>query len=148
MWRPGDFYRICERTGFKVLASQTKKEWTGRIVRRESFEKRQPQDFVKGVSDRQWVPDPRPEPTIDNFSGPLTSELKSLAAAGTKNLVLNDTSRMLDGDNCWILLDNGYLHRTRIEQVVDRTHLIIILPLSWSASVGNLFTDVSAVSGG
>ena len=59
-YEPGSFYRICDRTGFKVRAGRTRKEWTGRIVRDQSFEMRQPQDFVKGVVDYQAVPDPRP----------------------------------------------------------------------------------------
>jgi hypothetical protein len=57
---PGDFYRICDRTGFKVRASKTRKQWDNLIVRLESFEPRQPQDFVRGVPDNQTVPEPRP----------------------------------------------------------------------------------------
>lgn len=57
---PGDHYNIDDRTGFKVRASRTKKEWTGRIVREQSFEPRQPQDLVQGVPDIQTVPEPRP----------------------------------------------------------------------------------------
>lgn len=61
-WRyvPGDFYRICDRTGFKVRASRTKKEWNGLIVRDKSWEPRHPQDFVRGRIDPQVVPEPRP----------------------------------------------------------------------------------------
>lgn len=58
----GDFYRICDRTGFKVRASRTKKQWNGYIVRKESWEARHPQDFVKGVADHMAVPEPRPRP--------------------------------------------------------------------------------------
>lgn len=57
---PGDFYRIDDRTGFKTRASRTRKEWTGMIVDKARWEARQPQDFVKGVTDNQNVPDPRP----------------------------------------------------------------------------------------
>lgn len=60
LYKPGDFYRICDRTGFKVRASATRKEWTGMIVRDKSFEMRHPQDFVRGVEDNQNVPEPRP----------------------------------------------------------------------------------------
>lgn len=75
---PGDFYRICDRTGFKVRAGRTRKEWTGRIVRTKSFEMRQPQDLVRGVPDWQAVPDPRPRQAnqfINQYSGvgPSTS---------------------------------------------------------------------------
>ena len=64
--RPGQFNRICDRTGFKVLADDTREEWTGRYVRSESFEHRHPQDFLKGKKDLQAVHDARPEAT-DNF---------------------------------------------------------------------------------
>jgi hypothetical protein len=59
---PGDFWRICDRCGFKYRASETKREWTGLIVCAEKcWEPRHPQDYVKGTRDRQVVRDPRPE---------------------------------------------------------------------------------------
>ena len=60
---PGDFYRICDRTGFKVRASATQQEWTQNIVRKQSWEPRQMQDFVRGIADDQVVPMPRPRQT-------------------------------------------------------------------------------------
>lgn len=62
----GDPWVICDRTGMKVRMSQTRKEWNGLRVRKESWEPRHPQDFVKGVPDNQSVPDARPEPA-DTF---------------------------------------------------------------------------------
>lgn len=57
---PGDFYRICDMTGFKVRANRTKEMWFGTIRRSQSWEPRQPQDFVRGRPDKQSVPDARP----------------------------------------------------------------------------------------
>lgn len=57
----GDYYQICDRSGFKVRASETKKEWNGRIVREEDFERRHPQDFARGRRDDQRVPFSSPE---------------------------------------------------------------------------------------
>lgn len=57
---PGDFYRIDDRTGFKVRSGRTRMEWTGFIVSTKVWEERQPQDFVRGVKDNQNVPNPRP----------------------------------------------------------------------------------------
>lgn len=73
---PGSFYRICERSGFKVRSFDTRKEWTGLIVRSQSWEPRQPQDFVKGVRDDQAVPDPRPR-QVDQFISQNTNEPES-----------------------------------------------------------------------
>ena len=62
-FRPGDFWRICDRTGRKVLASDTVKEWTGAIVQRKSYDARHPQDFVRARPERPGVTDARPRPT-------------------------------------------------------------------------------------
>ena len=61
-YKHGDFNRICDRSGFKVKASETKEEWNGLIVREEDFETRHPQDFVRGKRDLQSVPKARPDP--------------------------------------------------------------------------------------
>lgn len=59
--KDGDYWVICDRTGFKVPASETRKEWNGLRVHKSVWEPRHPQDFVRGKADRQQVPDPRPE---------------------------------------------------------------------------------------
>lgn len=71
-YKMGSFYRICERTGMAVRADRTQREWQGLIVRKEVFEPRQPQDFVRGVQDIQTVPYPRPRQT-DQFVGATTT---------------------------------------------------------------------------
>lgn len=76
-YRPGDYLVVCDRTGFTVYASDTVKEWNGLRVRRQSFEHRQPQDFVKGREDRQAVPDARPR-TEDVFLDPGDVTVESL----------------------------------------------------------------------
>jgi len=59
---------ICDRTGFKIPISEgLMEEWNGRMVRKESFEPRHPQDFVRGVSENQEG-SPRPEQG-DRFIG-------------------------------------------------------------------------------
>jgi hypothetical protein len=61
-FKKGDFNRICERCGFKMKASETRKEWTGQIVCADGcWEARHPQEFVRGRRDRQRVPLPRPD---------------------------------------------------------------------------------------
>lgn len=61
-YKPGSFNRTCDRCGSKRKAEDTVKEWTGLIVCRDGCaDVRNPQDFVRGVVDRQQVPSPRPE---------------------------------------------------------------------------------------
>lgn len=59
-YKPGSFYRIDDRTGFAVRAERTQKEWNNLIVSDRVWEARQPQDFVKSVTDNQTVPNARP----------------------------------------------------------------------------------------
>ena len=44
-------YEICDRTGFKVRRGELVREWTGAMVRADSWERRNIQDFVRGVGD-------------------------------------------------------------------------------------------------
>jgi hypothetical protein len=53
-------YEICDRTGFKVPRGTLKKEWTGAMVRPESWESRHPADFRRGIPERPRG-SPRPE---------------------------------------------------------------------------------------
>lgn len=60
---------ICMRCGFEFALSELRKEWTGLLVCRSDFDRRHPQDFVRGVPDRQAVRNPSPEPA-DVFLSP------------------------------------------------------------------------------
>ena len=59
--KDGDHWVICDKSGFKVPFSETKKEWNGLRVWSKFYEPRHPQDFVKGRRDNQTVYDPRVE---------------------------------------------------------------------------------------
>lgn len=59
---PGDFWRICDRCGQRFRQSKMKKTWDNLWVCKRDWEPRHPQDFVRGKTDRQSVPEPRPEP--------------------------------------------------------------------------------------
>lgn len=66
-YKPGSFWRIDDRSGFKVRAEDQQREWTNLLVRKQSFEMRHPQDFVRGVVDDQNVPFARPRPDIGDL---------------------------------------------------------------------------------
>lgn len=57
----GDHLVICDMTGFKVHASQTRMTWDGRRVRKESWEPRHPQDYLRSRAEDTSVENPRPE---------------------------------------------------------------------------------------
>lgn len=60
-YRSGDYWVICDECGFKLRGSETRKRWDGMRVCEKDWEPRHPQDFVKGRTDRQAVPNARPE---------------------------------------------------------------------------------------
>ena len=61
--RVGDYNGICDSCGQKFKFSQLKLRWDGLYVCtvNRCFEIRQPQDYVRGVMDRQAVPISRPD---------------------------------------------------------------------------------------
>lgn len=141
----GDFYRIDDRSGFKVRASKTRKEWTNRIVRDESWEARQPQDFVQGVSDDQTVVDPRPR-QINEFQGPLGTILTANQAAGSSFILVQSSVRMLKGDTLTIMLSTGVNFRVAILDILNDNLIQLAAPLPYSATNGSVVIDTSAVS--
>lgn len=58
---PWEAQGICEASGFKYPLSQLVRQWDGAMVHRSFVDKRNPQDFVRGVSDNQTIPNARPE---------------------------------------------------------------------------------------
>ena len=52
---------ICEFSGFKVNHDELVRNWDGAMVHRRFADRRNPQDFVRGVLDNQAIPNARPE---------------------------------------------------------------------------------------
>lgn len=65
-YKSGDFYCICDYSGFKIRRSEARKTWDGFLVRSDFWEPRQPQDLVRGTRDKISVPDARGE-SVDVF---------------------------------------------------------------------------------
>lgn len=142
---PGSWYRICDRTGFKVRSYNTRMQWNNIIVRNDVWEARQPQDFVTGVSDDQTVPLARPR-SVDSYDGPLHTFITAAANIGDLTIEVNETARMYAGDSIEIVLDNGAVLQTIIVKVIDEYHLRLNDKLPWYASVNNDLTNLSAIS--
>ncbi|MEM6682594.1 MAG: hypothetical protein AAF607_10155 [Pseudomonadota bacterium] len=62
-YKHGDHWVYCDRSGYKVRASETIVEWTGlRVWKRFADHQQHPQDFLRGKKDNTSVPNPRAEP--------------------------------------------------------------------------------------
>jgi len=73
-YRKGLHLFTCQRCGCVFHSDKKKIEWTGAIVcggpgSNDCFEPRHPQDFVRGVEDKQSVDNPAPEPPDGVASG-------------------------------------------------------------------------------
>ena len=146
---PNTFYRRDDRSGFKVRSFDTTKEWNGQWIRLDMAEERQPQDFVRGQSDEQAVPEPRPTPPAF-YLGPLTTPLSTAANAGALSIFVSSSVRMSTGDTVEIMVGGGFApdaefqFRTTIANVASVTEIALDDPLPAPASVGALVTDLSA----
>lgn len=143
--RRGDFWRICDRTGRKVPASKTRKEWTGQIVDERVYERRHPQDFVKVRPERRGVPSPR-LPDVNRFVGPLKTTVTAAAPAGTQIISVDTTERFLMGDKVMIACANGEVWRTVIGSVVSGEQLMLVAALPCNIEIGAIVTNTTANS--
>lgn len=159
-YKPGSFYRICDRTGFAYRAEHTRKQWNDIIVRNRSFEERQPQDFVRGRRDDQTVPEPRPRQT-PTYLGVSTTLAQAAAeggafspgfspgfdtvGAGLINLPVQSAVGFNVGDSISVQLDNGTTFFTTAASINFATNLITPAePLPFPASSGNVVTDMTS----
>lgn len=167
-FKPGSFYRVCDRTGFAVRAENTQKQWNNIIVRNRSFEERQPQDFVRGRRDDQTVPEPRPRQqnvflgvqttvvysilffpapgwTVVPQTGAFSSGFSSGFDIGTPGILVENATGFNAGDSISIQLDNGTMYFTTVYSV-DYSANKIFLPraLPSPASGGNVVTDMTS----
>lgn len=58
-------------SGFKVPLSNLVRQWDNQLVDYRYVDKRNPQDFVRGVKDNQGLPYSRPEPPDSFVAGPI-----------------------------------------------------------------------------
>ena len=68
-YKRGGWWQISDIDGRKRRNGDCTREWTGSVVGIDEFSPRHPQDFVRGLADKQIVPLPRPPPPVDTFIG-------------------------------------------------------------------------------
>ena len=138
---------LDDQTGQKVRASETQEQWDGKIVHKNNFEPRHPQDFVRAIKDDQSVPFSRPR-AVDSFIGPLTTTLTQDAAAGAILLYVASNVRMQTADRITIFLLNGDTFTTFISNISNLGQIQISPKLPSPASAGAQITDYSAIAQG
>lgn len=144
-WRIGDHRVIDDITGFKIWASESRKQWNGSVTDEKNYSPRHQQDLIRARRESPGVLNARPEPP-DSFVGPLTTTIATAAAAGATALVLKSSVRMEAGDHIVIMLSNGDTFRTIIATIPDAANITITTPLPHSVSVGAAVIDNTAMS--
>ena len=133
MYIPGDYWIICDRCGFKVRRSNSRKEWTGALVCKKCWEPRHPQDFVKAKADKQAVPDPRP----DTQTMLATTRVKVAGSEGDSTIDVNSISGISDNDSIGITLDSGTVQWTTVDGTPSGDTVTLADSLDGDAAVGN-----------
>lgn len=62
---------IDPASGFKVPLTNLERQWDGQLIDARFIDKRNPQDFVRGIKDDQSLPYSRPESPDTFIAGPL-----------------------------------------------------------------------------
>ena len=80
-YKRGSWNSICDICGFKRKAGDLRRTWDGYMAcRSECWYPRNPQDFVRGVMDRQKVAWTRPDVT-PQFEAPLFSFSRAMGGS-------------------------------------------------------------------
>lgn len=147
-YRKGSHYVTCDRTGLKTRVEDVIREYTGAYVRKDWYETRHPQDFVRPRRREEGgaVRPARPDP-LWQFNGALTTTLTAAAAAGDYTLNVEHTERFFAGDEIGIMLTTGDMFRVRVLHLSSSAKTFgIFVPLPHGADLGALITDYSAIS--
>ena len=140
----GDWNLIDDKTGFKIKASNSRLQWNNVRCADRYFEERHPQDFVRGVPDKQNVPFARPE-SADPWlvtSSTINNPTGTGFDAGTTTITVASTTGFQNNDFVNILLDGGGILQTQVT-VTDSITLLLANPLPGRTLNGYAVSDVS-----
>lgn len=140
-YKPGSFYRTDDRTGFPQRAERTRKQWNGLIVDEKVWEPRQPQDLVKGVPDKQSVPDARPLGQ-NVYVGPISVATTANAVVGQTSIPVQTIFGFYQGAKvgCMTDQDGGAVFFTTIAAPPTGSNLVLSQGLPYLMASGNLIT--------
>ena len=88
MYKPGDWFAICDSCGFKFYASQLKKRFDGFMVCSKDWESQHPQEFVRSIPERPALPWARPD--IDGVDVDVDYISESIGAQDTEAEITPD----------------------------------------------------------
>lgn len=119
-YKPGDHWNVCQRCGFDMKQSESKKEWTGLIVCKDCWEPRHPQDFVRGRPENTTAKGLVTSKEIAEVAYAEAGDANQTLTVGTDKGILNysttltanrtvtlDTTGAIDGSSFTITATHG-----------------------------------------
>jgi len=131
-----------------MRSSRSRKRWDGLLVCEADWEPQHPQDFVRGVKDRQNVEEPSPE-SVDTIIGPLTTTTTAAINAGATTLFVASSTRFSAADVIGVTRSDGDVQRCVVSSVPISTQIVVTAGTAMRGAVssGALIVNYSAVSG-
>lgn len=137
---PGSNYVKDDRSGFPMRVERTRGQWDNLQVDQRFWEPRQPQDFVKGVPDRQNVGIARPLPP-PAFSGPIWVQTTANVSPQQTQVYLADTSSFQPGSQVGLMQDDGVVFNTITVNPITADYVTLAGGAPTNASSGNLLIN-------
>jgi len=129
-----DHWMVCDRCGGDYRRSDMREHWTGQwLCTFYCWEKRHPQDLIKGIPDNPRADVIRTAPPIDSGETTLNGALVQYAIAAT----LTTASGLSDKDPVGINMDNNATHWTFIVGDPVGNDIVLNDPISYKAASGN-----------
>jgi hypothetical protein len=115
--KKGQYKRVCDRTGIIHLARDSRTEWSGLIVHKSQFERRNQQEFLVGRRDKQFVDQPRPDTSAVGALDTTTGSV--ILASGSPVVFTIDLSEEKAISSLTITLTDANLESFRARLVIE-----------------------------
>ena len=97
-YKQGSYNVICDYSGLKYKAEDTRMTWDGYRVGIDQWEARHPQDFVATLRDKQSVPNPRPEQVDDFVTDAIDPALVRVTSSNDVRVTSDGDIRAISGE--------------------------------------------------
>lgn len=87
---PAEPQALDPASGFKVPLKNLVRQWDNQLVDYRFVDKRNPQDFVRGVKDNMALPYSRPEPPDTFVAGPIIWQSGAYMTSETGNILVTE----------------------------------------------------------
>jgi hypothetical protein len=108
-YSPGDYNIIDDLSGFRLKHSQSRRipggQTGGLVVDKKRWESQQQQDFVRGITDDQSIPEARPRQP--NRFVITATYVTAFAPRGSNTIEVDSTAGFTVGDRVAVMLDSG-----------------------------------------